>query len=486
LITVIDAIMGSGKTTYMTKRMNELHTEALAQSFADPSHEAPRFLYVTPILTEVERIRKECPNLDFRDPKPVGGKKLNHLFHLIEEGVNICTTHALFKLLNRKVYEKFRDRNYTLVIDEALECVTLFDGLTKSDRMMLFETNKLYVETGTGRLRWNCDQEVYSGKFNQIRDLCDNGNLILFRNTVLWEFPTEFFRCFQQVYILTYLFPGSPMSAHLRADGLRYELMTLTSEDQLMSQEEDKGKADAEAKEKYRKLITIYEGSANACGKPKGKENPFSSGWYDRQKPDDFAKLKATLENWFRKVARTPSRHNAWTAYQKGEKHLRGDRYANGFIECNAKGTNDHIERRSLAYLCNVFYNPVIKAYFQQRGIEVDEGAYALSEMIQWIWRSQIRRYDPITVFIPSERMRSLFIDWIDNTVVTRGVRRLQKAVEARDVSQPETHSANAAEPACNAQAWDEAQSDSQATVLHMPKTIGRKLSLAEAMRRHE
>ena len=55
----------------------------------------------------------------------------------------------------------------------------------------------------------------------------------------------------------------------------------------------------------------------------------------------------------------------------------------------------------------------MIKGYFEDRGIKVQEDLHALSEMVQWIWRSQIRRGDPITVFIPSERMRSLLIDWL-------------------------------------------------------------------------
>ena len=42
-----------------------------------------------------------------------------------------------------------------------------------------------------------------------------------------------------------------------------------------------------------------------------------------------------------------------------------------------------------MAYLCNWFYHPVIKGYFQERGIKVNDEAYALSSMIQWIWRSQ-------------------------------------------------------------------------------------------------
>ena len=60
----------------------------------------------------------------------------------------------------------------------------------------------------------------------------------------------------------------------------------------------------------------------------------------------------------------------------------------------------------------------MIKGYFEDRGITVNEELYALSEMIQWIWRSQIRDGSPIIVFIPSERMRSLFVQWLNSASV--------------------------------------------------------------------
>jgi hypothetical protein len=56
----------------------------------------------------------------------------------------------------------------------------------------------------------------------------------------------------------------------------------------------------------------------------------------------------------------------------------------------------------------------VIKSYFEERGIAVNDDVYALSEMIQWIWRSGIRQGDPITVFVPSDRMRRLLRLWLD------------------------------------------------------------------------
>jgi hypothetical protein len=123
--------------------------------------------------------------------------------------------------------------------------------------------------------------------------------------------------------------------------------------------------------------------------------------------------VKATVQNWFRKTAKTPSAANAWTTFKDAKSSLSGARYAKGFIPCNTKATNDHAAKKSLAYLCNVFHHPIIKGYFEKRQIRLHEDIHALSEMIQWIWRSQIRRGDPIAVFIPSERMRSLFKQWL-------------------------------------------------------------------------
>jgi hypothetical protein len=415
MITIIDSIMGSGKTTFMIDYINKTYSDALGRSFLDPSHQAPRFLYVALLLSEVDRINAQCPGLNFRDPQPIEGRKLHHLATLIDEGANICTTHALFSMLNRAIYEKLKEQNYILVIDEVLDCVHMFEGLSRSDRELLFKDHLVYLETGTRRLRWNHrHHKNYSGKFNSIRDLCDNGNLVLYRDTALiWEFPTDFLKCFDQVYVLTYMFLGSPMSAYLRAEGLPFEMTTLRG-GQLVSWADHSD--EVEIKKQLRSLITIYEGPANKCGERRANENPFSPGWYDKRSPEELAKIKGTVENWFKKFAQTPAEDNAWTSYAKARKPLKGARYSRKdcWIPNNAKATNDYRHKMSLAYLCNVYHNPLIKGYFEDRGITVYEELHALSEMIQWVWRSQVRDDQPIKVFIPSERMRSLFSEWLN------------------------------------------------------------------------
>ena len=66
--------------------------------------------------------------------------------------------------------------------------------------------------------------------------------------------------------------------------------------------------------------------------------------------------------------------------------------------------------------MVNRFADPNVMKFFASRGIEIDQDAFALSEMLQWIWRSAIRDDRPINLYVPSSRMRELLIDWIENT----------------------------------------------------------------------
>ena len=69
-----------------------------------------------------------------------------------------------------------------------------------------------------------------------------------------------------------------------------------------------------------------------------------------------------------------------------------------------------------MAYCVNYFLNPLIKNYFITFGVRIEEDKCALSEMLQWIWRSAIREGKDITIYVPSMRMRTLLLDWMEKT----------------------------------------------------------------------
>lgn len=421
-ITVIDSIMGAGKTTYAITHMNGLQEQNVSDAFNGLPGDR-KFLYVTPLLSEVERVQSACGNLRFRDPVPVHGRKFYHLEQLIEAGENVATTHRLFSLLSQSVYRKLREQNYTLVIDEVLTCCDHFTDMSKSDKDMLFDGAYVYIEEITSRLRWNHDKHPnYRGKFDQVRNLCDNGNLVAYvpkgsdkKNAmvILWQFPSEFLQCFSRVLVLTYLFHGSPMKSYLEAEGLTFDMQSIGPAGELVPWAEH---SERETKERLRSLVTIYDGRLNALGKSNGRDNPLSSSWFKRAKQLDYAKLRQATISFFKHTAGTPSTRNAWTTFKERKPKLKGIRYGReeNWIPLNAKATNEYIDKRSLAYLANRFSLPVIKSYFEEKGIGVSDDVYALSEMVQWLWRSGIRRGDPVTIFVPSDRMRRLLRTWLE------------------------------------------------------------------------
>jgi len=437
-VVVIDSIMGSGKTTWIINHMRQAHDRALSDLLSGRSDtELPKFLYVTPLLPEVDRVKLDCPRLDFRDPIPVHGRKFQDFNRLIDEGQNIATTHALFSMVDPATLGKLKAQGYTLVIDEVLTCVDYFKSLSNDDTDLLFAQGLVYVD-GSSHLRWNHDKAAeYRGKFEHVRNLCDNGNLIAWSmsadgfmpgkrgSILLWAFPTNFLAAFKGVYLLTYLFHGSPMRAYLEAEGVSFDMRMVT----------DKGRklvpwsteAEKEAKERIRKHLKIYEGPLNAVGTkaPGTRSNPLGKNWYDNAAKanggEALQKLRTATINFFRKHSRyagTDTGLFAWTTFKARRAQLAGKGYKHHtqWIPLNAKATNEYRRKTVLAYLANRFSIPEIRDYFESRGVDVYEDLYATSEMLQWLWRSAIRDdREPrdVHVFIPSERMRHLLKLWL-------------------------------------------------------------------------
>lgn len=407
MIRVIDSVMGSGKTKYMIKKMSKLVAP----------YDNTNIIYVTPFLTEVDRIIRECDDVKFQQPSDVTHRSKTHsLLALIRSDANIVMSHSLFSLITQEIAHEISLRRYVLVLDEVMECVSEFKGITTSDLNMLRDTGYLLTDPVSRRLLWSKGQgEIYKGKHEAVMRMVNNGKLALYgEDTVIQEFPAEFLSVFREVYVLTYLFDGSPMSAYLAKHGYTYELLTLNKHEVVSWSDHSD---EAELKELLRSRLKIYEGSKNDIGTKVDRKNPLSLSWYERQAkshPDSLAKLKASTEDFFKKTAKTQALYNAWTVFSDFQSKTKGQRYTKGFIPFNCRATNHYIEKRSLAYLCNVFPRPVISQYLDGKGIKFNKDLYALSEMLQWIWRSQIRRHDPIHLFIPSERMRNLLYLWLN------------------------------------------------------------------------
>ena len=149
-----------------------------------------------------------------------------------------------------------------------------------------------------------------------------------------------------------------------------------------------------------------------------GKENSLSKNWFREQnglpgKESVIGILRKNVYNYFKNIVKATSDEALWTTFIDFKDKVKPRSFANSFLECNSRATNDYRHKSKLAYCLNRFENPFITNYFAKNGIAVNQDALATSEMLQWIWRSQIRENKPIDIYIPSLRMRSLLQDWL-------------------------------------------------------------------------
>lgn len=229
----------------------------------------------------------------------------------------------------------------------------------------------------------------------------------------LWHFPSEIFGLFDKVYILTYLFEGSLMKYYFDLYGIGYNKMSVASINGLYEL------VDFYNPDKtiYKKRINVYNGVLNT--NISQKDNVLSSTWCKNgYNKTELTQIQKNFYNYCRNIVKANSKEIMWTTYKGCKRRLSGKGYTNGFVSCNCRATNEHRNATCLMYGINWFENPEITKFFAQHGITIDQGKLALATLLQWVWRSNIRITNSskiINIYIPSSRMRSLLIDWLNS-----------------------------------------------------------------------
>lgn len=391
-VTVIDACMGKGKTTYVIDLMRN-------------SASYKKYIYITPLLKEVERIRKAVASQKFKVPedRKGHGSKYEHFKQLIEEGANIVTTHALFKKVDERLLGLLKREDYTLIVDEVFEVINKV-GFTKSDFDLLVDKGLIESEE-YGRVVWK-ENPAYNGRFNDIKEMALAGTLYFVNDMAFaWNFPAKIFKAFEKVYLLTYMFDGQLQKYYYDFHGVSYVYKTIGDNGELVDYKDDK-----EERQKYRRLIDVYEGRMNEIGE---REYDLSKSWYERN-PNKLSKLKNNLVNFFININKAKSRQIMWTTFKDYMDALKGRGYTKSFTSCTLRATNDYDDRTVLAYTINRYLHPIPKAFFTERGIEVNEDLVALTDLLQWLFRSAVRKGEEVTLYIPSRRMRTLLTRWLE------------------------------------------------------------------------
>lgn len=396
-VKVVDMIMGAGKTSAAINYINESVDE--------------KILYITPFLKEIERIKKSCPDKNFKEPETFG-TKLNGIKHLIQKGENVISTHALFHRFDKELIDMCRSQNYTLIMDEVTDVIEQYQ-ITKQDFNTLLD-KYVYVDNDTQLIKWRAEANDYNGKFIEEKRLCDFNCLAYYGESVMmWLFPIEVFNAFRNVYILTYMFKAQMQCYYYDFYKLPYTFLYVEGDSIDTYRFTDKPVV-LKRNCNYKDLIHICDNvKLNMIG---DRYNDLSMNWYKRNKDNvAMGKLRNNIYSYFNNIRKSPTDSNLWTTYSDYKNCVKGKGYTKGFLAHNARATNDYRDKTSIAYPINKFMNSYIKTFFEQNGIIVDEDGFATSEMLQFIWRSAIRDKKEIWIYIPSIRMRTLLEKWIES-----------------------------------------------------------------------
>lgn len=398
--------MGAGKTS-------------AGINFINDSDDDVKFLYITPYLTEVKRIINSCPTKNFKQPESYGSKLVG-IKSLFEKGNNIVSTHALFRLFDEEIIDLAYTNNYVLIMDEVADVIEPLD-ISKDDLDTITEK---YAKVGEGNLlEWYAVD--YQGEFEKYKRLCDLKCLAMYGDTaMLWLFPISTFKAFREIYILTYMFDAQTQKYYYDYYGIEYQYLYVKG-NQVNNYEFTSEEIEYEIPDYSQLIHILYNEKLNRIG---DRETALSKSWYERNKNNQLMEtLKNSTGNFFKNYTKTKSGENLWTTFKDYRHLISGKGYAKGFLSSNVRATNEYKDRVAVAYLINKYFNPCVKNFFIDNGVEVDDDAFAVSEMLQFIWRSAIREGKEIWLYIPSSRMRELLIEWINKYSSKQQIKLLER-----------------------------------------------------------
>lgn len=406
----LDAPTGAGKTTAIIKKINTERSTIKNK----------RFIVVTPYLKEIERV---CTETSCIEPKRK--PKTRDLQQLILEGKNICCSHALFSLQKKDTFDIIATSSYdyNLIVDEEIEVIKVI-GLdneleanteytdsvkqySSEDIRLLEKVGLLYIDPLSHQILWS-DTTTYSqGVFKDLKEALEAFDIYIQGNSLIQVIKKENFRAFQEITFCSYRMEYGLLKAYCTFNNIPINWQHIDSFNIVT------GYKDAKPA-KLDKLHTY-------CPAKKGFECTGSVSWYKQQKGTNTEEAFKILINSFRYfkeniVPKDCPKGYFWTTYKAYVPLLTKDRNINKKYHeaCNLKATNDLIDRCIIGYFIKRYIHTDIYKFVLNKGVKLDRENYALSEAIQFIWRSNIRTLDDnkVYVFFASKDLKTLFDNW--------------------------------------------------------------------------
>ena len=423
---LIDELPGAGKTTAIIQELNRSD---------DDNH----YIYVTPYLDECKRFVREC-NREFHMPAyraEFDNSKIKHSEYLLSQGLNLCTTHSALQMYTKQILEYIKKWSYILIMDEACEVINEVNCkpvdielleragyLVRNGYIYSFVGPEEYIEK-RGALYKSCRKAITSNLYCYEED--NSGKMFYYLT------PPEILSSFSKVLIMTFMFSASDLCQMLKINGWTWQRLYIKCLDGVNNYAiTDEKQPVQDYVYQIPNNLHIYEHEYRQKGRGRQMKDinhwtTYKNGYpepvgfkptvrfYQRHSENKtlIKEIKRNQETFFRNMIKEHGGDKElcmWTVFNDHISKVAPRGYDDCFVVHNAKATNDYSHKAYLSFACSLFVNPHKINYYRRHGIEYNRKDYALSTIIQWCWRSRLRKKDQeVWLYVVSKEER----DWL-------------------------------------------------------------------------
>ena len=416
VIEIIDYPCVSCKTTKMIENFKE----------------DQKYLVILPLLSEVDRVIEASKGIEFVQPDEndnAQGTKTSSLESQLLLGNNIATTHSMYEKLVPLIRDGLLD-DYDIIIDEVPEVVKMVTSKSKTSIQEFYlDTGYMDVDATTGLVRptmkwWHHRDDVSDTLSPKILNFAETGCLYLQEGKMfIWALPQSILNAGRSVTVMTYKSEGSMLLAYLRKLGLPFEV---SNDNQL----EENFRARAAELITIEGIPALSKTNFSYTAQVKGMSSPSYATKIARSLKNlrerklvgvDINNILLTSKKDAWNKAANDNNPNTADEDETPKKNSKPGVFAKGsrmkdvnWVANTTRGTNDYMHCSHLIYLYDQNINFIVARWLGDSS-QAFKDAYALTELIQWVWRSRVRRGEPITLYLPSLRMRKLFEAWLND-----------------------------------------------------------------------
>jgi len=408
-LTIVDYPCGLGKTNAL---VSILKTEPDL-----------KVLVVVQTLGEVERIVSSVPKGRIYAPEEPGSThktKGEQLEPLVHAGKSIVITHSLYERAGIMAYEGAFS-SYQVVIDEVPNAVTVSDLVLDPQSFHEFYVNPGYCSITLDGLVQLTDkgieakERLKSALNERLINNIKSGRLYYDgKKHFIQTIPLYLFTRAESITVLTFMSEGSLFSKFLEKHQIEYTVSKSASCNQKFLHK---------AKENL-KIHSVPALDKVAFGYSK-------QTWYNA-KSKEVKSIRAALKNLKqRNLAGVDLKNLIITCAKQNWFHYSRKQYntdkpslfsidsrmfkGTNWVPNTTRGTNDYLHCTHAIYLYEQNVNPVLLNWLDANN-QSFRSAFALTEMVQWLWRTRVRQNETVEVYIPSKKMRQIINGWLSKS----------------------------------------------------------------------